>query len=108
LYNIPEAIKAWQKALDTLPNDNLTPSELKQREQYEAGLTASKRKTDENILARVITIPATSGQHPWQVAKAMEPELQRRGIELATSSVRSLAVTGAEFPSCFFNRRGSS
>lgn len=107
LYDISDAIKAWQKALDTLPKDNLTPAQLKQREQYETGLKAAKLKAEPDTPSRVITIPATSGQHPWQVAKAMEPELQTQGINLVRSSVCRVRLLLASKFNSDHNRLGS-
>jgi hypothetical protein len=87
LNDIPKAIEAWQKALDTLPKDNLTPAQLKQLEQYKTGLKDATQKSESTAPPPVIVLPATSGQHPWQIAKAMESELQSKGMELVQSSV---------------------
>ena len=71
--------EAWQKALDSLPKYDLSPAELKQKEQYEAGLKAAKEP-------RIVRI-STDGSAPWDSAKAMKPELRERGMEMASSSV---------------------
>jgi stress-induced-phosphoprotein 1 len=63
-----------------LPKENLNPGELKQKEQYEAGLkTASE--------PQVIKISGAAGGMPWDCAKALKPELISRRAEMVTSSV---------------------
>lgn len=74
------SVDAWQKALDALPKENLTPSELKQRSQYTASLKAAKRP-------RVIRLGGNAGIAPWECAKAMKPELLQRPQETVNSSV---------------------
>ena len=74
------SLEAWQKALDSLPKDNLTPAELKQKEQYKAGLNAAKTP-------HLIRHSAIEGRPPWECARAIKPELCERKMEMATSSV---------------------
>ena len=74
------SVDAWQKALDSLPKENLSPGELKQKEQYEAGIKAAREP-------RVIQISGAAGRMPWDYAKAMKPELINRKHEMAASSV---------------------
>jgi hypothetical protein len=74
------SVHAWQKALDSLPKENLSPGEIKQKEQYQAGLKAASEP-------RVINISGGAGSMPWDCAKAMKPDLILRGQEMATSSV---------------------
>jgi len=72
--------EAWQKALESLPKENLSPAECKQKEQYEAGLKAAREP-------RVITISGGAGSMPWDCAKAIKPELINRRHEMISSSV---------------------
>src|ERR1700691_5387385 len=74
------SVHAWQKALDSLPKENLSPGEIKQKEQYQAGLKAASEP-------RVINISGGARSMPWDCAKAMKPDLILRGQEMATSSV---------------------
>jgi hypothetical protein len=63
-----------------LPKENLSPGELKQKEQYEAGIKAAREP-------RVIHISGAAGRMPWDYAKAMKPELINRKHEMVASSV---------------------
>jgi hypothetical protein len=74
------SVNAWQKALDSLPKGNLTPAELKQRDQYSAGLKEAKRP-------RIIRMSGIAEKAPWQCAAAMKPELIERKYEAVNSSV---------------------
>lgn len=76
-----ECVNTWQKALDALPTENLSPSEAKQKEQYEAGLKEASKPR----LMRV-----HSSELPWDMAEAMFPELLANQAELSGSSVGTL------------------
>jgi hypothetical protein len=91
LNGIGDAIDAWQKAIDTLPKDNLSPVEIKQKEQYQTGWKAAmaRKQELENKRPPVITLKEYAGKAPWDKAKAMMPELERKGVAMAHSSVRT-------------------
>ena len=76
---------AWQKALDTLPKQNLSPSELKQKVQYEAGLKAASEP-------RVITFSGSAGNMPWDCAKALKPELISHGRMNSSVSIYVVSI----------------
>jgi hypothetical protein len=71
-------VKAWKRAVETLPKENVTPAELKQREQYEDSLkTALLAKSKaENTPVRGRPIKANEHKFPWQVAYEMQRELE--------------------------------
>jgi stress-induced-phosphoprotein 1 len=79
------SVHAWQKALDSLPKENLSPGELKQKDQYEAGLKAASEP-------QVIKFSKGAGSMPWECARAIKPELIARRHEMVTSSVCSINV----------------
>lgn len=78
-----ESVTAWQKALDALPKENLSPAEVKQKEQYQSGLQAASKPR----LMRVSAFDL-----PWDMAKAMMPELLANKVELSGSSVSPLVI----------------
>jgi hypothetical protein len=82
-------VDAWQKALDALPKTNLTPAELKQKEQYTASLKKAKERLEECLStpAKVVVVNSNAGKLPWQVAEDMLPELRAAGPAGYTSSV---------------------
>ena len=77
------SIEAWQKALDLLPKSNLTPGELKQKGQYEAGLNAAQEAP------MAMRMSDTEGTRPWDSAIAMKSDLCEHEMNMASSSVRS-------------------
>jgi hypothetical protein len=82
-------VKAWQRAVNTLPKENLTHTELKQKEQYEDGLKAAllaKRKAKDESL-HTIQVPKGSHKLPWTIAVEMRPELERAKELMYSSSV---------------------
>ncbi|THH15780.1 hypothetical protein EW146_g4753 [Bondarzewia mesenterica] len=86
------AIKSWQRAIDALPKEGLKPSEVKQKEQYESSLEATKRKK------REIKNDSRSPHHfgivmngigkktPADRAKEMLPELMVAGNSRRSSA----------------------
>ncbi|OAX34055.1 TPR-like protein [Rhizopogon vinicolor AM-OR11-026] len=70
---------AWQKALDALPKTKLGPAEIKQKEQYNAGLKAAKARIEAGKESNVLhyAMDEKDGKFPWQVAAEMLPELRR-------------------------------
>ncbi|KAG2067571.1 TPR-like protein [Suillus decipiens] len=92
----PGYAKGWSRlaasrdALDTLPKTNLSPAEQRQKDQYSACLNASQArgKVSEARDPRLAPISkADDGNLPWQVARAMFPELEKAGPKKFTSSV---------------------
>lgn len=75
------SVDSWLKALDSLSKENLSPGELKQRKQYEAGLQAATQ-------SQLIKFSAGAGL-PWECAKALKPDLIMRMHETFSSSVSS-------------------
>jgi len=82
-YN--ESVKFWQKAIDALPAQ-LSPVEVKQKEQYEEGLKGAKRRLEDSEKQSTYIRMLSSDKIPWKVAKALLPELQARGQAGAQSS----------------------
>ncbi|KDQ59303.1 hypothetical protein JAAARDRAFT_34037 [Jaapia argillacea MUCL 33604] len=75
----------WQRALSTLPIENLTAAEMKQKEQYEAGLEAAKKRAPHSE-SSFIHVPNAQGKLPWDRALAMEAELRAAGPSMYASS----------------------
>jgi hypothetical protein len=85
---IDRSVQAWQRAINTLPKENLTPPKLKQKEQYEDGLKAAllaQSKADSR--SRAFQIPNSSHKFPWTIAVEMRPELERARELMFSSSV---------------------
>jgi hypothetical protein len=105
-------VKAWQRAINTLPKENLTPTELKQKEQYEDGLKAAllaKRKAKDEPL-QTIHVPKGSHKFPWTIAVEMRPELERAKELMMSSSVSFkylLVAPNFSLVLFWYNRRGS-
>lgn len=92
----------WQKALDALPKENLTPAEETQKQQYTAGLNAAIatiarfEDTAQNISQadprdRGAFVLKDDGQLPWDIARATVERLraqQRITVDVLHSSVR--------------------
>ena len=96
LGNLDHSIEHFQRALQTLPVENLSPAELKQRDDWTKDVSNVKRKRD-----RLLQTPTpqqvsmSENETPWKRAKAMESELRRLGIERADSSVSRFIVLPA-------------
>ncbi|KAK0469496.1 uncharacterized protein EV420DRAFT_1494816 [Desarmillaria tabescens] len=77
-----QSVEDWQKALDALPTENPTDAEIKQREQYQAGLKTSQAAL-EKLMAqpdRHFALPAReTSQLPWVAAEALLPRLAVEG-----------------------------
>ncbi|KAK0205049.1 hypothetical protein DFS33DRAFT_1382943 [Desarmillaria ectypa] len=91
---------AYQRALDTLPKDDLTPAEIKQKSQYEDGLkkaqellNAPRRPIESNPLA--LKMHATLKITPWDTANDIVPELAAQN--LSDSSAWSIHSAYSEF-----------
>jgi len=79
-----KSASAWQKALDALPQTNLSPAEKQQKNQYTTSLRAVKARIEAAIADPFVpmTFNEKDGKFPWQVAAEMLPELRKT----ATSS----------------------
>ncbi|KAK0469498.1 uncharacterized protein EV420DRAFT_1757239 [Desarmillaria tabescens] len=80
-----DSVNAYQRALDTLPKDNLTPAEIKQKSQYEDGLKKAqellntpRRPMESNPLA--LKVDATLKVMPWDAANDIVPELAAQNL----------------------------
>lgn len=67
---------SWQKALDCLPKENLSPEEQKLKSQFEEGLNKAEvaRKKIESNLACISAADVQSGRMPWQRAAALKSQ----------------------------------
>lgn len=86
-----KSIEHYRRALQTLPVENLTSAELKQKEDWTKDMMTVKRKY-ERLQQTPIPYQVVMQQDntPWARAKAMEPELSRQGVDGVQSSVSSL------------------
>ncbi|KAK7694234.1 hypothetical protein QCA50_001414 [Cerrena zonata] len=93
LGNYENSVGYWQRALQTLPVENLTSAELKQKEEWTKDMTTVKRKVQrlqQTQIPQQRVIP--QNETPWKRAKAMESELLRQGVEGIQSSVSNLDI----------------
>ncbi|OJA20368.1 hypothetical protein AZE42_09500 [Rhizopogon vesiculosus] len=94
---------AWQKALDALPKTKLGPAEIKQKEQYNAGLKAAKARIEGAKEPRVplFGMNEKDGKFPWQVAAEMLLEFRRSAsptnIKILSSSVWVISYAYDDF-----------
>ncbi|KAF9041911.1 hypothetical protein BDZ89DRAFT_1034726 [Hymenopellis radicata] len=95
------SIDAYKTALGTLPKENLSPAEAKQKSQYEEGI-----KLSQDMMDRTNTLPAEANpsvtyfnpmtdRAPWIVAREMITELVRDNY--ADSSAWTLSNAYHEF-----------
>ncbi|KAL0954421.1 hypothetical protein HGRIS_003407 [Hohenbuehelia grisea] len=92
------SIDAWQRAIDALPKENLSPAEVKQRETYVTNLDAAKnaQKKVKETPIRGIHVKAEDGKKlPWVLAEALLPDLQAR--QEVQSSAWVIALAHQEF-----------
>jgi hypothetical protein len=80
------SVKAWQQALDTLPKENLTPGELKQREQYDERLMTAKRWLSNWVTPEVVW-KSGEGKMPWDLAQEVCSQLDLSTLDSIRSSV---------------------
>jgi hypothetical protein len=81
------SVKAWQRALDTLPNENLTLGELKQWEQSTAGLRAAKGQLAQGETPEFVAWKSGEGKRPWDLAQEMRLQLDLSTLDGRCSSV---------------------
>ncbi|KAL0058766.1 hypothetical protein AAF712_014538 [Marasmius tenuissimus] len=82
LRQFEQSVICWSKALETLPQENLAESELKQKEQYEKGCAAARRAEKDwkkETQGRTYTTRVTpeNSQLPWVRAMEFKVELER-------------------------------
>ncbi|EIN10949.1 hypothetical protein PUNSTDRAFT_133010 [Punctularia strigosozonata HHB-11173 SS5] len=83
------SIESWRRALASLPAENLSPSEQKQKEQYTAAL--KEAESFSNSTPRAVYFKAGGKDLPWDRAAAMKEDLRRRGENGDTSAFASSA-----------------
>ncbi|KAL0566523.1 hypothetical protein V5O48_015485 [Marasmius crinis-equi] len=70
----------WKQALETLPKENPTEGELKQKEQYEKSYEAAKKAIEDvknEVNSRILR--STNIQNPWARALELKPQMEREG-----------------------------
>lgn len=88
LTSFDPSMAAWEKALSLLSGDNLSPADLKLKEQCEEGLKGVKDRIA-NPTSTLTGIPKKlKGQLPWDRALALRESLIAAGD--VTSSVSDL------------------
>ena len=88
-----QAVECWKRAIASLPVENLTPAEQKQRDQYRQELTIAEQR-----VADFAPIPKQSNKAarlpadrdwPWNRAKALLPQLVSSEVWLSSVSSQS-------------------
>ncbi|KAJ3891677.1 hypothetical protein GG344DRAFT_46856 [Lentinula edodes] len=72
------SIEAWQKALNTLPKENLTSAQLSQKSEYTKGLASAKqslKNLEASIGQDALRINSYEVDPPWICAQKMIPQL---------------------------------
>ncbi|KAL1738541.1 hypothetical protein HDZ31DRAFT_13725, partial [Schizophyllum fasciatum] len=77
LHDYRYSTDAWQKALDSLPRENLNASEQKQKEQYAAGLEAAQAIINKPPQPAPVVYMRLTDEHPWVVAQRLIEQYQR-------------------------------
>lgn len=102
---LPSAIKSYQRAIDALPKESLSPAEQNQKKQYKAALDAVTLKKQNAEAARNVPLQRPTAEQPyikmnnrdknlkmpWIVAEEMIPKL--RAKEDYFSSVRTMFMS---------------
>lgn len=105
------SIGIWQKALDTLPKQNLSPSEAAQKKQYETALAIAKTE-DAKLKSSSFFDHAQSFRNmvkmPWDIANEMLPELRGQGTAGYASSVSTYGTAVANTSFILLYRHGWS
>ncbi len=87
------AVEAWKRAVASLPVENLTATDVKQRDQYRQELAKAEAKLSDlkaNPRKADGLLPLTSqDQTPWKRAAACIPDLTARQVR--NSSVSTLS-----------------
>jgi tetratricopeptide (TPR) repeat protein len=71
-----ESAKAWNKAIESLPLENLNPTETQQLKTYKEGLWAAESGLKEKTDPSHTIIKAKEGKMPWEKAAKMLGELK--------------------------------
>ncbi|KAL0065558.1 hypothetical protein AAF712_007469 [Marasmius tenuissimus] len=76
------SVEAWKKALGTLSKDDLSEAEIKQKAEYEAGLSAASKALELNrsgadVGPRLEYKNDDRSLTPWMCALALMPQLER-------------------------------
>ncbi|THH28441.1 hypothetical protein EUX98_g5762 [Antrodiella citrinella] len=77
--NEQNCVGSWQRAINAMPVENLTPAEAKQKEQYKADWELARTRLRE--------IKISAGQAPWYRALALEEDFRSKGVQGYQSSV---------------------
>ncbi|KAK2462606.1 hypothetical protein APHAL10511_005339 [Amanita phalloides] len=91
LNAVEKAVEDWKRAIATLPVENLTAAEVKQKSNYASELAAAQAKVTElkaspGLPKNAVHMNA-SAQLPWHRAKAMIPELEAQNKWLTSAWV---------------------
>lgn len=91
-----ECIAAWTQALNSLPKENLSEAETKQKRQYDEGLKLAQQCKGYLLNAPTPTPPTGKdlGDMPWERAQLLVNELQDQGSAGARSSVSLVLFFG--------------
>lgn len=88
------SVTIWQRALDSLPVENATPAEIKQREQYDISLKAARTAHANQVTESIKATPKETPKNlPWELAKPMleEPAFrQGAGIRSSVSLMHNI------------------
>ncbi|KAF5378219.1 hypothetical protein D9757_009179 [Collybiopsis confluens] len=74
------SVESWKQAIEKLPQDNLTPSQLSQKTEYEGGLAAAS-KALESLKASGgdhVLVADQKGDFPWICALRVIPRLMEK------------------------------
>lgn len=74
-----KAAIAFENAIDSLPETNLSAVEKRLKKQYEDGLVIANKEAKPKKLKNTVELPINDGNRPWQRAIAMCPEMEARG-----------------------------
>lgn len=84
---LDRSITCWKRALEVLPKKNLSPSELKQKEQYQTELKRTQEELAQQKNAASTGFELEQSLAPWQMVDRMMPELIAGGPAMLNSSV---------------------
>ncbi|KAL0575570.1 hypothetical protein V5O48_006414 [Marasmius crinis-equi] len=95
------SIGPWQKALESLSKENLSKAELKQKNEYEAGLAAATKaievyKSGADNVKYLAFEKDDRSSTPWMCATALIPRLQRERIFESSAWTISQAYSDLE------------
>lgn len=88
-------MECYEKALAMMPVENITPGDLRLKEQAQAGAKSAKEKLSKNQTARHIVMQHANGRMPWHRAEDLVNErIAKYGhtLECANSSVSTRSL----------------